>query len=147
MPAGESQKTRFPGLLPAEVQLWREWLVDHELEYDSFEYNVHVGPGVDAPPEALEDLPELREKLTEQFRRATQHRIDVVARQGPAVTLIEVKEKGTVTALGQLISYGEMWVQQHPPTAPLFLRLVARDLSPGMSDVFNLHGVKVDLLG
>lgn len=146
MPARESKKRYFPGLMPVEADIWRAWLTSHELEYDRFAYNYRIGPGVDAVPESLADDPELQAKLAKQFYEATQHRIDVVGYKGPAVTIFEVEGRGGSVALGQLLTYGELWKQYEPVRGPLYLRLVAYRLSPGMDVVFRRSGIRIDIV-
>jgi len=146
MAKGESERSYFPGLMPGETRAWRRWLETYELDFDKFDYNVRIGPGIDAPPETLADMPELQEKLRKQFYESTRHRIDCVGYRGPAVTIFEVEVRGGVTALGQLKTYAELWRTTRPVHGPLFLRLVAFRLSPGMAEVFAREGIRADLV-
>lgn len=147
MPAlGEQFRRHFPGLVPIESVLWRVWLEDHEQDYDRFEYNVHVGQGINIAPRSLEDTPELQEKIRKQFQQATQKKIDVVGFQGPAMTIFEVEERPGTRALGQLLTYRELLHTQRPPTAPTTLGLVARRLGTDMRAVFERSEVTIWLV-
>ena len=147
MPAlGEQFRRFFPGLIPIESQLWRTWLPEHEGEYDTFEYNVHVGEGINIAPRSLEGDPALQSKIQEQFRQATQKKIDVVGFQGDAMTIFEVEERPGTRALGQLLTYRELLHKQRPPTSVTTLALVARRLGTDMRTVFERSGVKIWLV-
>ena len=147
MPAlGEQFRRHFPGLIPGESALWRVWLVEHEQDYDRFEYNVHVGEGINIAPRSLEADPALQDKIRKQFQQATQKKIDVVGFQAAAMTIFEVEERPGTRALGQLLTYRELLHTQRPPTAPTTLALVARRLGTDMRTVFERSGVKIWLV-
>lgn len=147
MPAlGEQFRRIFPGLVPTESQLWRVWLQVHEQDYDRFEYNVHVGEGINIAPRLLEDTPELQDKIRKQFQQATQKKIDVVGFQADAMTIFEVEDRPGTRALGQLLTYRELLHTQRPPTAPTTLAVVARRLGTDMRPVFERSDVRIWLV-
>ncbi len=147
MPAlGEQFRRHFPGLIPMESALWRVWLREHEGDFDRFEYNVHVGQGINIAPRALEDDPVLQDKIRKQFQQATQKKIDVVGFQAAAMTIFEVEERPGTRALGQLLTYRELLHDQRPPTAPTTLALVARRLGTDMRKVFERSDVQISLV-
>lgn len=147
MPAfGEQFKRFFPGLIPIEDALWRGFLFDHESEYDSFEYNVHVGEGVNVPGRPLTEDPELDARLRAAYRQWTQKKIDVVGFQGPAYTIFEVEERPGTRALGQLLTYRRLFQELRPPTAPTSLALVALRLGQDMRETFLEQGVAIFLV-
>lgn len=147
MPAlGEQFRRFFPGLVPIESALWRSWLQDHEQDYDRFEYNVHVGEGINIAPRVLEGDPELQDKIRRQFQQATQKKIDAVGHQGPSMTIFEVEERPGPRALGQLLTYRELLHAQRPPVAPTNLGLIARRLGPDMRAVFERSAIKIWLV-
>lgn len=144
MPAqGEQFRRFFPGLIPIEADLWRAWLRDHEGDYDRFEYNVHVGQGVNVPARPLTDDPELDARLREAYRQWTQKKIDVVGFRGPSYTIFEVEERPGTRALGQLLTYRRLLNAQRPPTAPTFLALVCHRCGHDMRETFAEQGVTI----
>lgn len=144
MPAlGEQFRRFYPGLIPIEADLWRAWLRDHEGEWDRFEYNVHVGEGVNVPARPLTEDPELDARLREAYRQWTQKKIDVVGFRGPSYTIFEVEERPGTRALGQLLTYRRLLNTARPPTAPTFLALVCRRCGHDMRETFLEHGVQI----
>ena len=140
---GEQFRRHYPGLIPVEADLWRAWLRDHEGEYDSFEYNVHVGEGVNVPARPLSEDPELDRRLRDGYRQWTQKKIDVVGHRGPSMTIFEVEERPGTRALGQLLTYRRLLHAQRPPTAPTFLALVCRRCGHDMRETFVEQGVEI----
>ena len=147
MPAlGEQFRRHYPGLIAKESRLWRTWLIEHEQDFDRFEYNVHVGEGINIAPRVLEDDPVLQETMRKQFQQATQRKIDAVGFQGPAMTIFEVEDKPGTRALGQLLTYRELLHKLQPPSAPTSLVLVARRLGTDMREAFEGAGVAIFLV-
>lgn len=147
MPIGEHRKTWFPGLRPGETEVWREYLFDHETEHERFEYDVHIGPGVQAPLKTPSDFPDLDKRLEQAYYRSTQHRIDVVGYLGPGVTLFEVETRAGAEAIGQIITYRELWKREKAVLGPVRSRIVARSLAPGLAEVCDRNGIHVSLVG
>lgn len=143
MPLGEQFKSYYPGLIPVEAELWRRWLKEHEGEFQAFEYNVHVGAGVNIAPRVLDGDPELQENMRRMFQQATQKKIDVVGHKGEAVWIIEVEERPGTRALGQILTYRTLLTKQRDVTGPVELVLVCRKLGQDMLDVYDEHGVIV----
>ena len=143
---GEQFRRHFPGLIPIESLLWRVWLATHELDYDRFEYNVHVGKGINIAPRQLEGDPELQAKIQKQFQQATQKKIDAVGFRADAMTIFEVEERPGTRALGQLLLYRELLHDLRPPTAPTSLVLVARRLGTDMRTTFERQGIEIFLV-
>src|SRR5271168_3672773 len=119
-----SDRHKYPGLIPGEATVLRQWLTLHQQAYTSFEYNVRIGPGLDPGPGVPDNI---RQMAIEN----SQKRIDVVAWQGSQPTLIEVKERASLGASGQLIGYQILWNQEHANTVPPKLLIVARQVTPG----------------
>lgn len=143
MPPGEQFKRFFPGLIRIEQRLWREWLVEHETDFVEFEYNVRVGEGLRFAARALDGDPVLQAKMMEQFRQATQKKIDVVGFKGEETWIFEVEERPGPRALGQLLTYQTLLPKALPIIGPIQLSLIARRLGPDMLEVFEGQGVFV----
>jgi len=43
----QSERFKYPGLLPREIIVLRAWLRLREKDYDRFDYNVRIGTGFD----------------------------------------------------------------------------------------------------
>lgn len=123
----QSERLKFPGLLPAEIVVIRAWLRLHESEYERFDYNVRIGAGVEPPA----GTPEY---LREMAIQNTQKRLDAVAWRGGVPTIVEVKERAVIAAVGQLAGYFGIWLDENRPGPVPKLILVCNRAEP---DVFT----------
>lgn len=118
----ESERLRYPGLLPEEILVLRAWLNLHQAQYDRFDYNMRIGQGIDPGP-----------TYTAEVRRQailnTQLRIDAVAFKGLQATIIEVKRRATPSNVGQLLTYHSVWRIEFPTTPDPLLLLVCNQFS------------------
>lgn len=108
-----SDKTRlsvmanFPGMIPAESRLLRQFIRRHGDEYDEFRFNVRLGEGV----QLGEDFEAGVRKAWEAITKA---RPDTVGFKYPnRATLIEVKEAFANEAVWQLLSYRDLYVRAY----------------------------------
>lgn len=138
-PPLESDRMSFPALLPAEIAVWRAWLRLHEREYSRFDYNDRVGPGHDPGPTAPDYIRTMSIK-------STRKRIDAVAWRGDQPLIVEVKDRATLAAVGQILGYRTHWRIEHPNGAPPQMLLVANRLAAGMEEVLKEHGVPFELV-
>jgi len=86
-------------MLPEDRDIWARYLSHFEDQFDRYEYDVLVGPKLDVPST---DLPPRIRMLAE---RVFALRVDVVAKRGEEVWVIEVKPNAGLSALGQVIAY------------------------------------------
>jgi hypothetical protein len=98
----EADRLRFPGMLPREILIWKNWLYQNSTRFDRYEYNVRLGEGVDPGPSYPDSS--RRMWILNSMKRA-----DVVAVKGGRVTIIEVEENPGLTAFGQLSGYLALW--------------------------------------
>lgn len=147
MPAfGESVLRFYPGLVPVEAAIWREWLRTYQQDYDRFEYNVLVGQGAPLPANRGTGNAELDANLERAWRQSTQRKIDCVGYRAGDVTLFEVKASATMGALGQLMVYADLFPLARPSTAGVDLALVCTRLPPDLVGAYEGQGIQVYVL-
>ena len=135
-PPPQSARQSYPGLLPREIAILRSWLLQHESEYDRFEYNTRIGPGTDPGP-TWDDATRKAAIANSQLR------IDAIGWQGDTPTIIEVKENAGTSALGQLLTYNVTWQIERPGTPAPKLLLVTDRLQPNLAAPLAAHGITV----
>jgi hypothetical protein len=143
MPPGEQFKRYYPGLIPIEQALWRAFLVDHETDYESFEYNVHVGEGLRTPSRVLDGDPTLQATMAQRYKELTQKKIDILAMRGIVAYIFEVHVRAEARSLGQLLTYEHLLTKQRPELGQVELCLVCRRIGPDDLSVFAKQGVRV----
>lgn len=135
----QQERLKYPGLLPREILVWRNWLKLHEREFDRFEYNVRVGKGVD-PGESWPD--EMRKMAIE----ISQKRIDAVVWKGPKPTIVEVEDRPGLSGIGQLIGYAALWRDTPRSSLDPDLLLVVPRINEDTLRVAQAAGIRVELV-
>jgi hypothetical protein len=135
----QSDRNSFPGLMPAEVIVLKRWLKLHESDYDRFEFNVRIGPGFDPGDKHMDEIRKMA-------ILNTQRRIDAVAWKGQEATIIEVKQRASFAAVGQLFGYETHWLAEHSGSGTPRLLLVAESVAEGTDIVIKRAGITLELV-
>lgn len=120
---------QFPGMPRPESDVAKLWLQRHGHEYDRIEFNVRLGDGID--PGAGTPAYARRQAVM-----ATQKRADVIAWLHGRATIIEVKIRVGLGAIGQLLGYQFLYMRAFPEQPEPRLLVVARladgDVQPAL---------------
>lgn len=127
------------GMQPGEQAIAKAWLAAAPDRFAAFAFNVRVGEGVDAPPDAP-DYAQRFVKLT------TQKRVDLVAFASDRVALYEVKIQANLGALGQMLGYRHLWEVAYPAWPVDEIAVLTRYISPDTATVFEKNGLTYHLL-
>jgi len=98
---------RYPHMLPADQLLWDVFLPKYGSYWDGFDYDIHVGEGVGP-------LPGYPPGIARAALSLTQKRIDAVGYRGSEVWVFEIKPHAGLSAIGQVLSYSELYDTAHP---------------------------------
>jgi len=110
---------KYPHMMPNDIAIWERFLVSEHNTFDSFSYDVHVGTG-----RGYSDFdPEWKITLAKAL---TCFRIDAVGYHENIATIIEVKPFASLSALGQIIAYSNLW-QINFPDKPVEALLIVTD--------------------
>jgi len=126
-------------LLPDELLLARAWLTKHRADYSSAVINMLVGAGFDPGP----SYPDIIRAMS---RRVTKRRIDIVAYDGLQPTLIELKDRIGLSAIGQLLTYKTLYLALNPLSPVPRLLAVGHDLGPDVTTGLLEYGIFWELL-
>jgi hypothetical protein len=135
----QSERMKYPGLLPREILVLRSWLRLHEQEYERFDYNVRLGAGFD--PGAS-----FPQNIRDMAIANTQKRVDAVAYAASGVTLIEVKDRAGFSAIGQLVGYDAMWRAAFPTSSEPKLMLVCNRTTDDIGLVAARQNIAIQLV-
>jgi hypothetical protein len=137
--AGLLAQQPFPGLNAHEDRLARKWLIEWFPLYDEVRFQVHVGGGVD-PGEAF------AENMRRMYRYNSQKRMDLVAIGPWSVCLVEIKQRIELAALGQLLGYRYLWLQEHvDPLQHVEMMALGFEAGEDVAAVMRAHGVRLVL--
>jgi hypothetical protein len=131
---------KYPHLMVSDIRIWEQYLETVEYEFKSFEYDVHVGTGIEVNPEWEPAIKLMALSLSEK-------RIDVVGWVGNVPTIIEVKPSASLAAIGQVLAYRALYVQRFPDRVTPLLMIVTDMESPDMRFLCREFGIKLVVVG
>lgn len=129
-----SDRATYPGMQVDEILVWKAWLQLNQGSYDRFDYNVHVGPGVDPGPSVAEPYRTNAIQLS-------QARLDAVGWQAGSPTIFEVERYAKARSVGQLLTYRSLWEQSTLSPATPAIALVAAGYDPNIIPAVEEHGI------
>lgn len=129
-------RRRYPHMRAYESQIWTAFLGQTELEFTDVTYDLHLGVGVPTLPHD----PPWMERLT---RAITRKRVDVVASTATDRWIFELKERIGLSALGQLLTYAELYQTEYYLDVPLLLGAVGWRIAPDIEGTFDLHAINI----
>jgi len=123
---------KYPHLSTEDIPVWERFLKANPDFYESVAYDVHVGTG-SIPPAHLD------ETTKSMWTRLTQKRIDIVGRRPDKIDIIEVKPILRPSALGQVLTYKNLYEKQfspeHPTRAVILFELSQPDMIATAEDM------------
>jgi hypothetical protein len=126
----------YPERTDRESTIIRDWLLEHGADYDRFSFSVRIGEG-QAP------APDLQAGVARSVVFSSRKRIDVLAWQGNGPTIVEVKERAVPAALGQILTYRQLFLEENPDAPEPRLLVIARYGDAETIRILNDHGVDV----
>lgn len=123
MKTPELSKSFFPHLLPIETEVWREFLAKWGDTFDRYEYDIHVGQGVQVGKKG-------ENKYADNFATLTQKRIDAIGWNKKFPTLFEIREVGNLELIGKIEGYSILWEKMFPMENTPDLAIVCRRMGP-----------------
>lgn len=130
--------TRYEQLTVNESAVAQQWLQKHADAYDDVQFSVRLGSTVDRQPGWTE--------ITwRQAQILSQKRADMIATHGNEITIIEIKLRLSLAALGQLLGYKILWQVEHPETTAVHLWAIANSALVDAADILLAHDVSVEL--
>jgi hypothetical protein len=127
---------KYPHMLPADVEIWDRYLIDHITDYVRYDYDVHVGGSV-------EGLESWGAETIAMAHALAAKRIDVVGYRPGEICIFEVKPEAGVTAVGQLVMYEQLYQEDFHPEELVTCCLVCENVTPDERRVIERLGFKV----
>lgn len=126
---------QFPGMPALESNITRGWIRQYASDYDSLDFNVRLGEGRPL-------IDGLSPEIERQHTMLTQRRADIVGHVGAFVDIIEVKDRASLGAIGQLRGYRKLWSDDNPQIIVRRLMVVARDIPPDVVNVLKHEDIE-----
>lgn len=129
---------RYPEQTQAQTEVMRAYFTQHLDEFDAVTFEFRLGDGLPADPTHLPSVQKQTVYLTQQ-------RIDILARSGSRLTIIESKSRVTPSSLGQVLSYRLLVMKEFPDAPEPELVVIGRQSDQDTIDALTAHGASVFL--
>ncbi len=129
--------SEYPHLAPNDKVLWEWFMETHPNEYESVDYDMHVGEGV-APP--LDTPPN---EYTDNMAHLTKKRVDVCGyRKDGSIDCIEVRPRAGSSAIGAVVVNTELLAKLTPDSRRTPLIITDR-AQADMVECCRLFGIRL----
>jgi hypothetical protein len=129
---------RYDQMTADESAIAREWIRRHAAEYDSVAFNVRLGEGVDPGPAYTDDVRRMAQL-------GSQKRADLVACVEYSCTIVEVKVRISLDAMGQVLAYKTLLTAENPGVTVDHLVVIGNAAAPDVPELFAAHGVETEI--
>jgi hypothetical protein len=127
---------RLPGMTDWESALLKTWMQLAGAGWDTYDFNVRLGAGVD-PGSGFP------ESIRQGSIANTQPRADCITERGAAAAIVEAKVTAYLGVLGQVLAYEHLLRQARPELLTVDRIVVAAHLQANVSQVLAANGVKI----
>lgn len=126
--------TKYPGLRPNDEALWDQLLIEQPGLFDEVWYNVKLGD-----PVAIED--QRRTMKAVGMYDVSCWVVDIIARKGDVLYVIEAKPDAKAGALGQALAYSKLLPLEYNVEYRIVPTVLTSDPSPITDSAATLLGV------
>ncbi len=126
----------YPHFLAADTDVWSRYLADPVVPIKEVWYDVHVGRAI----ETAAGSGEMEQRIAAGVSRK---RIDVVAKIGAGFWIIEVKPVAGMAAIGQILIYTRLFLQEFQVTGEVFPVIIADEVDQDVAPEIDSLGVVV----
>ena len=103
---------RYPHMFPLDIEIWERFLDKFSKDYLGFDYDIKVGTGAPVEPDTPDNYARMIETLSK-------YRIDAVGHLPGRLEIIEVKPEASTVAIGQIVTYIELYKRDFSPALPI----------------------------
>lgn len=130
------RRYKYPHMSPADTTIWEKFMDSFPTRYNSVDYDFALG-GTPLSSEQIETISDAN------MLRLWQKRIDVISEQEGETHIIEVKPNAGPGALGQVLSYKELYKQYVNPEKKCRAILITDRQQPDMAMLAANMGVEL----
>lgn len=125
---------KYPHLIGEDTAVWERFILKYSDKFQTVDYDVHIGKGVNTDP-----IPE--QSLKNYWADLTKKRIDVIGYKDNFVTIIEVKKRVGLYSLGQILGYKFLYLREHPEISVVSTLIVCSSIDQDDRDVLIHYGI------
>src|SRR3990167_855575 len=125
---------KYPHMFPRDIAVWERFLDKYGELYEGFYYDVIFGKEVKMHP-----------NWEDPYRKdayiLSKLRIDAVGEKSDGIDIIEVKPRGTMGSMGQLLTYKDTYTAEWHPQRPVRMVLVVAEIDPNIISLTEKQGI------
>ena len=125
----------YPHMYHNDIKIWKRFIAKFGKDYQRFEYDVKVGSGTG-------DIRGRRDAFSRMQQILSLYRIDVLALRSENIEIIEVKPRATAGAIGQVLTYRELFIRDNQPTQPVIPTIVTDYEMPDIRYLTNRLSIR-----
>ena len=125
---------KYPHLRPEDVLIWERFIDKYPEQYLEVDYDVKVGTGRN-----YSSYP--RDLITKDLEYLSKKRIDVVGYTSDEIHIIEVKPSAGPSALGQVISYRDLFEIEVATELLIVPMIITNEEMPDTRDLCLKHSI------
>ena len=125
---------KYPHMFPGDVEIWELFLNKYSSLYNGFYYDVMCG-------DEVYQFPRWEMPYKKDAQVLSRLRIDAVGERDNVIDIIEVKPRGNMASVGQLLTYKEQYIKDYKPTKIIRAVLVCGDLDTNIIPILQKSGI------
>ena len=126
---------KYPHLIGEDTEVWTRFIRKFPQRFDTVDYDVLVGKGVDTS--TISDI-----KFQQYWSNLTKKRIDVIGWKNEICTIVEVKKRVSLMTLGQILGYRFLFGREHPEITLVSALTVCSTIDQDDRDVLEHYGIE-----
>lgn len=130
------KRRKYPHMMGEDALIWDRFITEYPDRFDTVDYDWRVGEGMPINPE-------WEESFARMAKMITQKRIDVIGWNGDKPTIIEVKKRVGLSALGQVLGYRTLFTQEFVNFPDPELLVVTENIGIDDMNVLKSNGIPV----
>jgi len=130
----------YPHMMPLDADVWTRFLSDGGSLFSKVWYDVHVGKGIVGPIGVSSNTFAISQAVGRK-------RIDVVASVAGGYWIVEVKPRGSMQAVGQVLCYTKLFLEEYTVSGEVRGVIICDQADPDLLSAYDDFGVGVILAG
>lgn len=133
------KRYRYPHMLKEDIEVWERFLEKFPDRFETVDYDFRVGQG----SMAAKDYNDPYKRMVTML---SQKRIDVLGWVGDDPTIIEVKNRVGLSALGQVLGYKTLFVRYFKQFGIPEVMIICSSISEDDRDVLEDNNIPVEVV-
>jgi hypothetical protein len=127
-------RDKYPHMFPLDKEVWNRFLAKYGSMYTGVQYDITCGITTELHPSVVGNYAKDAQILSKL-------RIDAVGESPEYIDIIEVKPRGNMGAIGQLLTYQRHYIKEYQPVKKVRMVLVCAEIDPNIVELATESGI------